>query len=66
MPAMEELTVKQVQDRQFKIKQISKGVAFVLVGAFICWLGSLWGWIIGSVFVVAGIGMVMQASKIKL
>jgi len=59
-------SVKELQDRQYKIKYISKGIALIIVGGIIITFSGIWAIIIGTVLVLAGIGMIAQGFKIKV
>jgi len=62
---MEDITVAQYEARKLKNKVIARGIALILVGAFLVYLSGVWPIIFGGVLVLAGIGTIIQAVRIK-
>ncbi len=59
-------TVQEVKDRQFRVKMIARGIAFILVGAFVVSLTGTWETAIGSILAGAGVGIIIQGVTLKV
>jgi hypothetical protein len=64
------VTVKEMQERQFRNKEIGKGFGPIVLGAILLLFGVeipvWWFALIGGVFVLGGVGMVVKAYKIEI